>query len=600
MSGSWIRPKESTFRTGLKLFNTLTQSKEEFFTNSGDRRVYWYMCGPTVYCDTHMGHARTYITSDVIRRILSDYFGYQVTLCMNITDIDDKIINTSTKLSIPWDQFARNWEEKFFEDMEKVNVRRPDILTRVSEYVPEIITYVEKIIQNNYAYVSNGSVYFDTEFFKKTHNYIKLEPSAQDDVEAMQVAEGNTDVNSTEKKRIQDFALWKKSKEGEPFWQSPFGEGRPGWHIECSVMSSDVLPCPIDIHSGGIDLRFPHHDNEIAQCEAYFECQQWVNYFLHTGHLHIQGRKMSRSLKNFITIKEILTEYTSRQLRMFFLLHKWDGTINYSETSLQESIGKEKQFKEFLMNTTAALRNLSLKTPQKPNEEDRLLLRSLENCRVKIHEALCDNLSTDKAVEELSILVNKSNIYLQGQPRYLVLSNIRGYILKTLEMFGLEYSEDNKTSDFEPLMDILSGYREKVRSAAREKNFCEIFKVSDLIRDEDLPKLGIILEDVGKDGSRWKKGNPEEIAIEIERKAKEEESKKLQEEEKKRKQEEMKAEKEAKIKIKAEEMFRNDPKYSQWDEKGIPTHYADGKTVSKSEWKKLVKLWEKQKALNKN
>ena len=556
------------------------------------------MCGPTVYCDTHMGHARTYITSDIMRRILTDYFGYQVTLCMNITDIDDKIIRNSMAQSVQWDSFARGWEHKFFEDMKRVNVLAPDILTRVSEYVPEILTYVDKIIENGFAYVSNGSVYFDTAYFKQSHTYCKLEPSAAEDEERMKEAEGDIDIHSCEKKRVEDFAIWKKTKEGEPYWESPYGQGRPGWHIECSVMASDVMPCPLDIHSGGIDLRFPHHDNEIAQCEAYFNCQQWVNYFLHTGHLHIQGRKMSRSLKNFITINEILQSYNPKQLRMLFLIHKWDGTINYSETSLQESIGKEKQLREFLMNSSAVLRNTCLNNIQKLRPLDKGLLANLETCQQKIHEALCDNLSTDRAVDEISSLVNKTNIYFQDEPRHLVVRRIREYVMKILLTFGLDYNDSQSNTEIAPVLNVLSDYRDKVRTAAREKNFQEIFKATDEIRDSSLPKLGIILEDLAGGGSRWKMGCAQEIAIEMERKAREEVKVMEKEAERKRVLDQKKLEKETQAKIKAEEMFRGNDKYSQWDERGLPTHTADGKPVSKSESKKLIKLWEKQKSLN--
>jgi cysteinyl-tRNA synthetase len=595
MKSLWKKPAETGFRTGLHIYNSLTKTKEEFLTITGDRRVYWYMCGPTVYSDTHMGHARTYITSDIIRRILVVYFGYQVTLCMNITDIDDKIINTSIEKSVSWDVFARNWEKKFFEDMDAVNVGQPDILTRVSEYIPEIIQYVGKIIDNGYAYESNNSVYFDTNAFKQNHDYCKLDPKSADNEDMIKEAEGNADIFSNEKKKIQDFALWKKSKEGEPAWESPYGHGRPGWHIECSAMASDVLPFPLDLHSGGIDLRFPHHDNEIAQCEAYYNTHQWVNYFLHTGHLHINGLKMSRSLKNFITIKEVLKLYSPRQLRMFFLLNKWDGIINYSETSLQESIGKEKKFNEFLMNTASELRKIHLFDAQKLSKEDKDLLSDFEACQSKIHEALCDNLSTDVAIEELSTLVNKTNSYIQASPKFIVLSRIRKYVLSILETFGLEYShQDSSKNQTEPLMEIVCDYRDKVKNAAKEKNFQEIFRASDEIRDQSLPSLGIIVEDLPGGKSRWKTACPDEILLEAKRKAAEEEKKN----EIKQKKQKALDEKKSLAKIKAEEMFLGNPKYSIWDEKGIPTHLADGNPISKSDAKKLAKLWEKQKALN--
>ena len=244
-----------------------------------------------------------------------------------------------------------------------MNVELPDVITRVSEFVPEIISFTEKIISNGFAYVSNGSVYFDVAKFNDgdKHKYAKLEPTSATDVEKLKEGEGvltDTDAEATEKKNKFDFALWKKSKPGEPIWQSPWGEGRPGWHIECSAMAAEFFKeFPIDIHSGGIDLRFPHHDNEIAQSEAYYDCDNWINYFIHTGHLHIDGRKMSKSLKNFITIRHILTLYNARQIRFLFLLHNWESLMNYStEKSMPEAVATEKKFYEFFKNVKAVMR----------------------------------------------------------------------------------------------------------------------------------------------------------------------------------------------------------------------------------------------------
>jgi cysteinyl-tRNA synthetase len=205
---------------------------------------------------------------------------------------------------------AAYWEGQFFNDMDRLGVRRPDVLTRVSEYVPEIVTFVEKIISNGYAYEAEGSVYFDTAAFdgKNGHHYAKLAPWSKGDATLMEESEGSLGIKLSGKKSSMDFALWKASKSGEPAWDSPWGPGRPGWHIECSVMASEVLGSAMDIHSGGIDLAFPHHDNELAQSEAYHQCDQWVNYFTHCGHLHVEGQKMSKSLKNFITVQ--VTEIT--------------------------------------------------------------------------------------------------------------------------------------------------------------------------------------------------------------------------------------------------------------------------------------------------
>jgi len=260
-----------------------------------------------VYDESHMGHARSYVSFDILKRIMTDYFGYNVKLVMNITDIDDKIIRKAIEENISFEEISRRYETEFFDDMRRLNVSLPESITRVSEFVPEIVAFIEKIIENGYAYESNGSVYFDVKKYSSepNHTYAKLEPTSVNNKELMAEGEGVlTNSETSDKRGEADFALWKKSKPGEPKWPSKWGEGRPGWHIECSAMAASIFKkYPIDIHTGGVDLRFPHHDNEIAQSEAYYNCDNWVNNFWHTGHLHIAGKKMSKSLKNFITIK---------------------------------------------------------------------------------------------------------------------------------------------------------------------------------------------------------------------------------------------------------------------------------------------------------
>jgi cysteinyl-tRNA synthetase len=399
----WHKPQG--IPSELFLYNSLTHQKESFIPSNPDgRTLTWYTCGPTVYDVSHMGHGRTYVAFDIIRRIIEDYFKFDVMYVENITDIDDKIIKkanrenlkknlliveqsiekkliqpsqelvdfvdrtlkaleddrketkkdkqltlqqivefrqqlqnlTTLTLEEPnFDEVPRYYEKLFWDDMRQLNVRPPTVITRVTEYVPEIVAFIEKIIANGFAYEADGSVYFDTKAFTEAkHVYGKLEPWATEDLEKAAEGEGEwaqeqkQQQQAYKKRSVKDFALWKKSHVGEPSWDSPWGKGRPGWHIECSAMASEVFKQPtIDIHCGGVDLRFPHHDNELAQSEAHFCNHQWVNYFLHTGHLSITGRKMSKSEKNFITIAEALEKYTSRQIRMLFLLHKFQVSI---------------------------------------------------------------------------------------------------------------------------------------------------------------------------------------------------------------------------------------------------------------------------------
>ncbi|KAA0199558.1 hypothetical protein HAZT_HAZT007346 [Hyalella azteca] len=266
------------------------------------------------------------------------------------------VTDNSLFLNLP-----RHFEKEYNQDMEKLNVLPPDVVTRVSEYVPEIIAFVEKIIENGFAYASNGSVYFDVAKFDAEPNqyYAKLVPEAYGNQAALQEGEGDLSVGAdrlSEKRSPNDFALWKNSKPGEPAWPSPWGNGRPGWHIECSAMAGEVLGSQVDIHSGGVDLKFPHHDNELAQSEAHYKCSQWITYFLHTGHLHIDGCKMSKSLKNFITIGDALKQHSASQLRVAFLLHHWKDTLDYSSNTMEGARQYLKMVTEFMLSSKDVIR----------------------------------------------------------------------------------------------------------------------------------------------------------------------------------------------------------------------------------------------------
>jgi len=401
----------------LKVLNSFSDQKEEFIPEDPEE-ITWYVCGPTVYDESHMGHARNYVQWDIIKRIMTEYFGYNIKLCMNITDIDDKIINKAIKDGGEFTDISRHFETRFLEDCKALNIGLSDVITRVSEYMPEIVDFIEEIIKNGYAYEANGSVYFNVKKFDESpnHKYAKLEPSSFNDHEKIMAEEGVlTEVKENEKKNQTDFALWKKAKDGEPSWDSKWGKCRPGWHIECSAMAEAIFQkAPLDIHSGGIDLRFPHHDNEIAQSEAYHNCDCWINNFWHCGHLHINGKKMSKSLKNFITIKDVLKENTSSQVRFVFLLHHWNTVMNYdAEKTHMEANAKEKQFKEFFRLVGAKIREIEIKTQdQRWNEKDFELSETLLKSKTAVKVHLCDSFNTPKAVNVLSDLVISTNTYL--------------------------------------------------------------------------------------------------------------------------------------------------------------------------------------------
>ncbi|KAF5828717.1 tRNA synthetases class I (C) catalytic domain-containing protein [Dunaliella salina] len=347
-------------------------------------------------------------------------------------------------------QHAAKYEKEFMEDMTSLGVRMPDVLTRVSEYIPEVVSYIERIVSNGMAYSSQGSAYFDTIKFRSSgHTYGKLKPWA---VGAASLAgEGEANFETREKKCPQDFALWKASKPGEPSWPSPWGQGRPGWHIECSAMASAVLGSRMDIHSGGEDLRFPHHDNELAQAEAHYHhegCQQWVNYFLHSGHLEIEGLKMSKSLKNFITIREALQTFTPRQMRLLFALQPWNKPMTYGEQSRILPPTAQAAKLELISFFDACHQSLPSSQPQKLShpiaQAAELELSSrLLSSQQGVHAALCDNINTAAAMDALSDIVKATNIYLAKQEEAkrpvqpLVLERCSSYVTKILSVFGI-------------------------------------------------------------------------------------------------------------------------------------------------------------------
>ncbi|ERE81063.1 cysteinyl-tRNA synthetase, cytoplasmic [Cricetulus griseus] len=717
-------PPAGTEPCKLRLYNSLTRNKDVFIPQDG-KKVTWYCCGPTVYDASHMGHARSYISFDILRRVLRDYFQYDVFYCMNITDIDDKIIRRarqnylfeqyreqkpsaaqllkdvhaalkpfSVKLSETTDPDKRQmleriqnsvklatepleqamhsgpsgeevesrvqvlleeakdllsdwldstggsevtdnsifsklpkfWEEEFHRDMEALNVLPPDVLTRVSEYVPEIVDFVQKIVDNGYGYASNGSVYFDTAKFaaSEKHSYGKLVPEAVGDQKALQEGEGDLSISSdrlSEKRSPNDFALWKASKPGEPSWPCPWGKGRPGWHIECSAMAGTLLGASMDIHGGGFDLRFPHHDNELAQSEAYFENDCWVRYFLHTGHLTIAGCKMSKSLKNFITIKDALKKHSARQLRLAFLMHSWKDTLDYSCNTMESALQYEKFMNEFFLNVKDILRAPVDITGQfeKWEAEEVELNKNFYDKKTAVHEALCDNIDTRTVMEEMRALVSQCNLYMAARkaerrrPNRALLESIAMYLTRMLKIFGAIEEESplgfpvggpgtnlNLESTIMPYLQILSEFREGVRKIAREKKVLEVLQLSDALRDDILPELGVRFEDHEGLPTVVKLVDRDTLLKEKEEKKRAEEEKRRKKEEAARRKQEQEAAKLAKMKIAPSEMFLSETdKYSKFDENGLPTHDTEGKELSKGQVKKLKKVFEAQEKLYK-
>ncbi|XP_020800990.1 cysteine--tRNA ligase, cytoplasmic [Drosophila serrata] len=720
---AWQTP-QAAVRPKLKLFNSLTRQKEEFVPLDGNN-VTWYSCGPTVYDASHMGHARSYISFDILRRILSKYFGYHIHYVMNITDIDDKIIKRARQNhlfeeyasgagKLPLDQLLgqqkevlvrfqatcakntdpdkkvmldktllrmneavealtravskgdakeisekrqhylneakdpisewldsqkgadindnavfealpRYWEDQFHNDMKSLNILPPDVLTRVSEYVPQIVTFIQKIIDNDLAYAANNSVYFDVNGFdrREKHHYAKLVPEAYGDTKSLQEGEGDLSVAEdrlSEKRSANDFALWKASKAGEPWWDSPWGKGRPGWHIECSAMASDIFGPTFDIHTGGVDLKFPHHDNELAQSEAAFNEAEWVKYFLHTGHLTIAGCKMSKSLKNFVTIQEALKKHSATQLRLAFLLHSWKDTLDYSENTMEMATQYEKFLNEFFLNVKDLTRHVLSEEPRRQfdawTEVEAALQKKFASSQDQVHAALCDNIDTRSALDAIRELVSASNVYIRDNKsrlNSLLLRNVATYITDLLHVFGaiagprggigfpVNSGSGGQTAgaDLEttvlPYVQTLAEFRNVVREQAKALKAFDILKLCDDLRDNVLPNLGVRLED--KDGGQFavKLVDRESLLREREAKLAAEAEKAAEKERKKQAAAEAAAAKEAQRRVNPKEMFLGETeKYSAFDENGLPTLDKDGKEVSKGQIKKLQKLQQQQ------
>lgn len=475
----------------IKVYNTLTRKKEVFKpVTPGEVKI--YVCGVTPYNHPHIGNARPAVTWDIIRRYL-EYVGYKVTFIQNFTDVDDKIINKANAEGSDWKTISDRYIDAYFKVMDALHVRRANAYPRVSEHMDDIIAMVKKLIENGNAYVLGGDVYYDISTFK---DYGKLSGRDVDDM----LAGARVAVNS-EKRNPGDFALWKAAKPGEPFWESPWGKGRPGWHIECSAMSIHYLGDTFDFHGGGSDLIFPHHENEIAQSEGCTH-HHFVNYWLHNGFITINQEKMSKSLNNFFLVKDVLEKYSGDALRFFLLSTNYRTPLDFSDDRLNEAETNMNRLSDVIdkIKALAASENTA------ETAESKALSEASDKAMKLFHEAMDDDFNTGLACGAMFDLAKAINIYdtavsegteVDGNAARKAMTTLKT-IMDILGILEAHWKNNKEASskDYNDLMNVILEVRQEAR---KEK----LYSVADKIRDK-LAAIGVVIEDTPT-GARWKK-----------------------------------------------------------------------------------------------
>lgn len=465
----------------IQLYNTLTRRKEEFIPIE-QGKVKMYVCGPTVYNYIHIGNARPAIVFDTVRRYLQ-YRGFQVTFVQNITDVDDKLIRAAAEEGTTVPELAERYTAAYNEDIRALNVLPPDIQPRVMQTIPEIIDFISGLVEKGFAYERDGDVYFRTDRFAE---YGKL--SHQPLTELM--AGARVEVNEKKDNPL-DFALWKAAKPGEICWDSPWGKGRPGWHIECSAMARKFLGETIDIHGGGSDLVFPHHENEIAQSEC-LHGKPFARYWMHNGMLNINNEKMSKSLGNFLLLRDLINVYGGQVIRFFMLSGHYRGPINFSDEMLQQAASGLERIRTAYTNV---VHRLSTARPEEPNGLADQQAELLDRLRQAFIAAMDDDFNTANAITVLFELAREANLYLRqqnvGRPQ---LENYRQLFRELSDVLGIVLEDTTELLDAE--IEALIAERTEARKA---RNFARADEIRDL-----LAAKGILLEDTPQ-GVRWRR-----------------------------------------------------------------------------------------------
>ncbi|AOO73586.1 cysteine--tRNA ligase [Ligilactobacillus salivarius] len=469
----------------LQLYNTLTNQKEKFEPlNPG--KVTMYVCGPTVYNYIHIGNARSAVAFDTIRRYL-EYRGFEVNYVSNFTDVDDKIIKASQEMNLSVKEITEKFINAFYEDTSALNVKKATLNPRVMDNMDDIIKFIEVLVQKGYAYESAGDVYYKTRKFK---DYGKLSGQLIDDLE--QGASSRVDdIDQDKKQDPLDFALWKKVKQGEISWNSPWGQGRPGWHIECSVMSTKYLGDTIDIHAGGQDLEFPHHENEIAQSEAKTG-KKFARYWLHNGFVTIgeEDQKMSKSLGNFVTVHDLLKKVNPQVIRFFMSTTQYRRPIRYSSANLDEA-------KVNLNKLQTAYGNLSYRLKDSVEGNDKEVESNFANLEKDFVKVMDDDFNVQNGISVVYEMAKQLNVYSEKEKVYTdTINNLINTYKKVVEIFGISFSEEKELLD-----DTIEQLIQERNEARKNKNFKRSDEIRDLLKEQ-----GIILEDTAQ-GTRWKRND---------------------------------------------------------------------------------------------
>lgn len=457
----------------VKIVNGLTGTSHVLKTKNSNA-INWYACGPTVYDDAHIGHARTLISQDVVRRIL-ERAGYSINLQMGITDIDDKIIERAKRVGRDWKAISNQYESSFIKTMKRLGVKMPSFFSRVSDNIPNIIKSIDLLLGRGFAYrLSDGSIYFDIDSYKKSgFTYPKFPCGISDHEDKL-----------SGKKNPRDFALWKAAKSlDEPSWEAFGGRGRPGWHIECSAMIWKGLQ-DIDLHTGGIDLRFPHHENEIAQSEAMLGTSPWCPQFIHFGHVKFGGEKMSKSLKNFVTVNSFLESYDASTLRMLFLQKRYEQDFEFSDSLIQSAQSMNKSIERFKVDLVLSSEQNISSSANPISENELALMNEIDAYTRDFENALTENFDTPKAINIIfSIQKLVLNFQQTASINPVIIERISDRLLDHLSALGMNHLNQSEPINVHRLSRLIE-FRAAVRSQALKSKDFRILSLCDELRDE--------------------------------------------------------------------------------------------------------------------